>query len=90
MYYEFIMQPLGSERLFTSLLPSFSHTSFLPVSAALCRNAQMGIAGTLRLGTVKVTLPVLISLRRLINGLNRPVANLLPTSLCSAPPYRHK
>lgn len=81
MYYEFIMQSLGSQRLFTSFLPWFSHTSFLPVSAPLCRNAQMGIVGTLRLGTAKVTLPVLISPRRLINRL------IAPWLICFQPLY---
>lgn len=54
MYYEYIMQLLGSERLFTSFFPSFSHTSPLALSTAPCRNAQMGITGTLKLSTAKV------------------------------------
>lgn len=54
MYYEYVMQPLGTGGLFTSFFPSFSHTH--TVSAAFCRNAQMGIIGTLRLSTAKVRL----------------------------------
>lgn len=54
MYYEYIMQLLGTGGLFTSFFPSFSHTH--TVSAAFYRNAQMGIIGTLRLSTAKVRL----------------------------------
>lgn len=47
MYYEFIMQLLGSESPLTSFLPSFS-------PRLGCRNAQTVIAGTLRQATAKV------------------------------------
>lgn len=47
MYYEFIMQLLGSESPLTSFLPPFS-------PRLDCRNAQTGIAGTLRQATAKV------------------------------------
>lgn len=47
MYYEFIMQLLGSESPLTSFLPSFS-------PRLGCRNAQTAIAGTLRQATAKV------------------------------------
>lgn len=46
MSYEHILQLFGLERLSTS----FSH------SHSLCRNAQMGINGTLRLNTARVKL----------------------------------
>lgn len=72
---------------------SFHHFLTLPfsLSAALCRNAQMGIIGTLRLSTAKVKisiLPSLISTHHLIlmysNNSDHPVANLVLTATLSA------
>lgn len=90
MYYEYIMQLLGSERLFTSFFPSFSHTSFLSLCCSLqeCTDGYHWDPQTEHCKGKISILPSLISTHHLIlmysNNSDHPVANLVLTATLSA------